>query len=61
MLLKNLILSCSCCDVCGKEKTTEMMCSMYIYTDELNDITITKESCWNICNECLNLIQPRVG
>lgn len=61
MLLKNLILTCSYCDVCGEEKKTELMCCEYSYTNELDDITITEESCWNICNECSNLIKPRIG
>lgn len=49
MLLKN-------CDVCGEEKKTELICCKYTYTDELDDISITEESCWSICNECSNLI-----
>lgn len=53
MLLKDLKLACSCCDVCGEEKKTDLMCSKCTYTNELDDISITEESCWSICNECL--------
>ncbi len=54
MLLKNLILAYSYCDVCGEEKKTEMVCCNYTYTNEVDDISITEESCWSICNECSN-------
>lgn len=59
IMLKNLILACSYCDVCGEEKKTELICRKHTYTDELEDISITEESCWSICNEChSSLDQP---
>lgn len=58
MLHENLLLASPSCDICGGEKETELMCNIYTYTDELDDLPITEKSCWSICDECSNLIKP---